>query len=323
MAAPELAEPLVETMLRLVPDLEPNTPDFMPAPDPSVPLDGLGTRITWTDIYDEAKKGYDFYFGSHPSINLPTPEWVQQQIHAAIGEMGKAYSSFLAQSATAPVALARILDGTIDNIESNMLHDYRDLSQRLDAHDTGFAFIHDVIVPTLQADIARARSEGFAEAVAAQRNAEAWATENIFKPLYTEVLKVQPAIDASAKVVEGVARSDAAAQVAALGTAVGTAITPMRAALKALQTESEDCVQPMCETMGPKTDLGKFLKALQLVADGALLAELANLNEQRLAALLASLGDKASTYIDFFETNFVAGGETIGATIEHAIASAL
>lgn len=315
MAAPQIEDQLVVTMLRLVPDLEIDTPDYMPQPDQKIPLEGLGTRISWTDIYHVAQKGYDFYFGSHPSISLASPEWVQQQIHAAIGEMGKAYSSFLAQSSTAPVALARILDGTVTNIESNMLHDYRDLSQRLDAHDVGFAFIHDYIVPELKAEIAQARAEGYAEALQAQKNAQEWARDNIFAPLQYELGTIKPAIDQGVAKAEQVAHNDALAQVTKYAAEVGAALGPIKSAVQALQTESEDCVQPMCETMGPKTNLGKFLKGLQLAADAALLADLAGAKESDIADAIRRIASAAAALIGTFERDFLAGGSTLAGTI--------
>jgi hypothetical protein len=132
------------------------------------------------------------------------------------------------------------------------------------------------------------------------------------------MLKVQPAIDAGVAQAEAVAHSDAAAQVAKLAGEVGVTVGPIRAAVAALQTESEDCTQPMCETLGPKTDLGKLLKALKFAADAAFLAELYNLTEPELVGYIKKVVAAMANVVTDFESFFGSGGETVG----HLIASA-
>ena len=71
----------------------------------------------------------------------------------------------------------------------------------------------------------------------------------------------------------------------------------------------------MCETMGPKTDLGKLLKALNLAATAALLLELSNMTEAELANTIDGLAKMAGGIIGDLDSMFFQGGETLAATI--------
>lgn len=71
-------------------------------------------------------------------------------------------------------------------------------------------------------------------------------------------------------------------------------ITEALAALKAqvgkLQTENDECTQPMCEMVGPKSDWGKLLKRFAPKAIFALLALLAAEHPDEVAKAAAELG---------------------------------
>ena len=312
------AEPIIELILEhLAPDLS-LVPDWAPAPDPPVPLGPLGQKLHWSDVYDFVSNAISKLFTGGTAINIPTTQDVQNYVNGAVGEAIKAMSGFIDQNAAMTVQAASLLEGAINNVVSNELNDFKNLSSQITDLQNGLAFVGQIALPTILNDIAAARVEARQEALAAQLGAQDWALHKIFAPLYAEMLKVQPAIDAGVAQAEAVAHSDAAAQVAKLAGEVGVTVGPIRAAVAALQTESEDCTQPMCETLGPKTDLGKLLKALKFAADAAFLAELYNLTEPELVGYIKKVVAAMANVVTDFESFFGSGGETVG----HLIASA-
>lgn len=317
-AVPVVEEGISVVLERIAPDLR-LVPDWVPVPDPPVPLGPLGQKLQWGDVFDWVKDETRHLIPAGREIDTVSMADVQNAIDASQGNVIKAMSGFIDQNAAMTVQAAELLEGAIDNVYANQIHDYQDLSTRIDALTQGQAFIAQVIVPTIRGEIAQAQAHAFGYALAAQQNAQQWATDNIFKPVYSELLKVQPAIDTGVDRAEKAAHVDAVAQVAGLAAAVGTAITPMRNALQALEEESDDCVKPMCETMGPKSDLGKLLKALSIAADLALLHELLNLDEDKLAGLIRSVTSHVSGIVGAFESLFVEGGDTIGDVIKSAL----
>lgn len=313
------AEPVIEPILEHVaPDLR-LVPDWAPQPDPYQIAPGFGVHTTWGEVYDWVKDGIVSIVGHGKDIDLLTGADVQQIVNTAVGQAMKALSGFIDQNAAMTVQAASLLEGAIDNVYANQLHDYQDLSGQIDNAVAYQQAIVGYVVPIIEQQIKEAEARAYTYALAAQQNAQQWATQNIFAPLYAEVLKVQPAIDNGVARAEKAAHVDAVAQVAGLGAAVGTALGPIKSAVQALQTESEECTQPMCETMGPKTDLGKWLKALKLAGDIALLHELLSLDDAKLAALIRSLVAHLTGIVNTFDDLFLEGGQSIGDVLSAAI----
>lgn len=145
--------------------------------------------------------------------------------------------------------------------------------------------------------------------------AEQWAIDNIYDPLTAEIWRV--GVQAEVDIHDGLtqvldeAKSYADAKTAAIAAAVAAA-----AAAAAVATEwIDDCGEPMCETIGPKTDLGKLLKGLALAATLADLADLLSLTEPELVQRLTDTIGEFSRFIATIESEFLTGGQTIGATI--------
>lgn len=316
------AEPFIEEVLQhTAPDLR-LVPDWAPQPGPEEIAPGFGIHAQWGDVWNWVKDSTRHLLPAGRPVLDDSLLQANQYTDTVAGQTMKALSGYLDQNAAMTVQAAELLESAIDTAYANQIHDYQDLSTRIDALQQGQDFIAAVVVPTIRGEIAQAEARAYGYALAAQANAEDWGLHKIFAPLYEELLKVQPAIDAGVDRAEHTAHVDAAAQVGVLGAAVGTLVTPIRTAVQALTQESEDCVQPMCETMGPKTDLGKLLKGLANAAEIAAIAELVNLKESDLTSLLQTVGSKAASYISFFEDHFVEGGETIGGTITRAVGSA-
>lgn len=310
------AEPIIEPILEHVaPDLQ-LVPDWAPAPDPPVPLGPLGQKLQWSDVFDWVSSNWRAPFGSGRAIDQVQFGDVQNMIDSAAGEIIKAMSGFLDQNAAMTVQAASLLEDAIDNAVSSETFDFQQLSQRLDSIEATQNFIAQYVVPDLNAKIQKAEAFAFGAAVAAQQNAEQWATQNIFDPVYSELLKVQPAIDASIKANNPTILAAAQSQVNILHDLIAPTIAGAAALATQANSWIDDCGEPMCEAMGPKTDLGKLLKALSIATDLALLAELTNLNESRLAALIQSVVGHIGSIVSDFESMFQEGGDTVGDIIK-------
>lgn len=143
------------------------------------------------------------------------------------------------------------------------------------------------------------------QAVAATQQ---WAIDNVLIPLGRYIVaEQQRAQTAEAHITQVDTPTQISAAIAPL-VASAAAIPALKTAVAALQAESANCTKPMCDTMGPKTDLGKLLKALSVGADLALFAELADLRESDLQSLFGDLATWAGKVVDAFDTTFIEGG---------------
>lgn len=310
----QVDEGIAQVLIHLDPELD-YGPNWTPEPDPPVHFPGIGARAHWADVFNWVKDGYNFVFSGGTPIDTVTMQQVQQAIDAATGQVVKAFSGFIDQGAAMTVQAASLLEDAITNTSNVETFDFSQLSQRIDGIEATLNFMSDYVVPDLEAKITHAEAFAYSTALAAQQNAEAWARENIFDPVYTELLKVQPAIDASIAANNPVLTASAQSKVNALHDLLTPTITAAAAAAASATNWIDDCGEPMCQTQGPKTDLGKFLKALKVAEWAALIAEIASLRADGLEGLLSDVEGWAKTAISEFQSAFLTGGQTLGDTI--------
>lgn len=291
----------------------------IPRPDTPYTYTGEGVQPTWGDVYSAAEAQYtkDALLPQQDP-NDATVKWVMRADRVAIGSALKAMSGFINRVSQEAVAGDNAVLSTVSQITFNLIGTIGAIVVRLETLERFADFVDKFTIPNLQAQITQNLAKAFTFALAAQQNAEAYARNDVFLPLYAEVLKVQPAIDASAHQVTQTAHADTQLQVATLAAAVGTVVTGLRTQIAALQAENDNCTKPMCETMGPNTSLGKFLKGLNLAADAALIAELLALNENDLANLIRQVVAKLAGVVNDFEQFETSGSETVAGLIKAA-----
>lgn len=144
---------------------------------------------------------------------------------------------------------------------------------------------------------------------------QTWAIDNIYTPLLDDVRTLERDLVVSIDTIRTDVERYARDLVSAETLERIAAIAGIAAAVATITTWIAECGEPMCQELGPKTDLGKLLKALNLAADTLLLAELASLTEPQLVALIDQVASKLGQLVGDVETMFIAGGDTIGATI--------
>jgi hypothetical protein len=139
-----------------------------------------------------------------------------------------------------------------------------------------------------------------------------WAIDNIYNPLDRHIRETEQSLQDR---ITGTAADvyDAAADLVHSETARRVAaVAGVAAVVAAIATEVTECLRPMCDQFGPKTDLSKILNQLKGLLGVLAGVELATLTEDDLehfAHVLASVGTRGAEGII---EDFVMGGETIG-----------
>ncbi len=298
--------------------------DGLPPADTPFVFQGTGAQAAWSDVYDAAQKDY-LADPTIAGVKQPDAGYaftvhigqvaIRSMLRAASGFINRAYDDATQNTNL----LSTITDAEIGDLVgriNRIVHVVKQMANVVNG-------LTQYAIPGLQSQIDAVWADLVNRIKFTAAYERAWVIDNVATPLLIELGKVQPKIDTAVahEHVESQAYTDAA--VAALGVNVLRGIAPLIQTVNALKTESETCTKPMCETMGPGTNLGNFLKGLSLLADAALFAELANLDEQRLADLLAAIGQRAAALASEFESGFVQGGETLGGLVTNAIANAI
>jgi hypothetical protein len=183
------------------------------------------------------------------------------------------------------------------------------------------ADLNDLIhlnLPGLVDDLANQIHALRADTFNALAQVPAWAIDNIFDPLHDEIGRVNENIRRDVHGAVDAVRADLAdlarqtgADIGALLNNMELVVGPLALAVGELQRFKDECAEPMCQTMGPKTDLGKLLKAIQAAGILALLLEVGNMTEadveNRIREIAGDLGHIVST----FDGVFVGGGGSL------------
>lgn len=299
-----------------IPEMPPDpflTPDWVPKPDTPYTYTGEGSQPTWDNVYKGAVGQFDAAVNAkyQPSQD-GLWKWALNSDRTVLGTAIKAVSGFINQAVDLITSNVNALD-TITGLQLQYLDrraiNLGGLVNRI-VHEVNAILL--LAIPSLQAQITKLGTDTPLEIQYAALSERAWTVENIFKPLYTELLKVQPAIDLAVAHERALRIADVDVHAQQVPALIATAIAPLALKVATLTTESENCTQPMCETMGPKTDLGKLLKALNAAEWLALLAEIAALRADGLDGLVHDIGTWAATVIGDLESTFFTGGKTFG-----------
>lgn len=304
------------------PVIEPPTLSWVPVTDPFVTYSGAGVNPTWGDVYQWQQQTTH---AQTPDVPQPSPisgAQVQHAIDVASGQTIKAIGGMInnavdLQTLAADVLAQRIVDtqNVIGALTDNQALTNAQLHQILDLVVNGS-------LPQLWAEVNRLHAQIIGTAEGVLKVAQVWATDNIYKPLEEQLGQEKVNRIAQVDSVETGLAGNVERIVGTMGLASAAEVTRIAAQVATLAQESADCTQPMCDTMGPKTNLGKLLKALSLASEAAFIAELLAMNESDLVAFLQTVFGKVATVIDAVETSFLSGGETIGGFVKNTIESA-
>lgn len=130
------------------------------------------------------------------------------------------------------------------------------------------------------------------------RGLKTWTIDHVSRPL-TDRLDTHAA---AIQDLQGAVHNNALRVEAVAGglAGLGLLVHQMQGQLNKVLTETEECTQPMCETVGPKSDWGKLLKKFAPAAIWALLAELAALHPDAVEAASEDLAHALGPVLERF-----------------------
>lgn len=312
----EVAPPIVDILIHLDPALD-YGPDWMPAPNPPVDIPILTARGSWSDVFDWVKSHAILPRGKPIDDPFGTLAAADQMMQRYAGETLKALSGFMNRATAMTVQAAAILEKYSDNIAANELSDFHDLSVRLDRIENVQNYIVSQVIPAVEAQFAAADHKALIYALDAEQAAQSWTQNHVLVPLVESLGSLETRMTQVINLKAEESHQISAQQVAGLGAVLLPAIAAVAAKAASVANWVDSCGAPMCDTMGPKTDLGKLLKLLKIGAAAALLAELAALNADTLEKRMAEAVGLVERIVSEFQVFFGGTGETLGGVLSH------
>lgn len=321
-----IAPPVVETIPQIVvPIIE-----FIPGPiklDPAqIPLIGdpklypkRREFLEWSDVWEFAKAGYNkiFYGGTRISEFI-TPADLETAMDAVTSEVIKSLSGFINEAFIYATNVANVVALEQENQRYNQLQENLRLESQIAEAQAKVDAILALAIPSLQAQITQTQHDAQAYAMYAALSERQWNIDHIFTPLYEGIFKVQASATAQVADVKASIPEIVRTVVPSLGLATSAALNTVAAKATAVASWVDDCGEPMCQTVGPKTDLGKALKAFKAAEWLLLLAELAALDKGGIEGLIRSVQGSAHRILDVFAELFVGGSGHLGGTLTKA-----
>lgn len=273
-----------------------------------VPRIVAGAEYVWGDVSGWVSDGWHSVTGWLSSAESVTGDMVQTAIDNAINMSQTAWSSFVSQLEQ------WMTTGLIDagNFTWNVLEATLDVRDMLEA---GIWAMGDAVLSRLLDEV-----RGIDEAIAAVEQLvydaarftegaiQAWAIDNLYHPLLGEIEALRrdvfDAIGAMETTVEGYA--DDAVHSEALRRAA--AIAGVVAAVATITTWIEECGEPTCDVVGPRTDWGRWLRLFGPTAIWAMLAAVAAEDPSKIEDLAESLGRTLGPVLEGWVTQFALGG---------------
>lgn len=130
-----------------------------------------------------------------------------------------------------------------------------------------------------------------------------WTISHVAKPLSDRLDTQMSLIDQQRRAIN--INNGDIAKVAGSVAALGLLVHQLQPAINKLLTEAEQCTEPMCETVGPKSDWGKLLKKFGPAAIWALLAEMAALHPDEVERVSESLAHSLGPVLEHFAESWI------------------
>lgn len=285
---------------------------WVPVADAPVEYSGSGAQPNWNDVYTYTSREI------HANVSdLPIGQAINGQaaLHVAdvtAGETIKSVSGFLNQTV-----------GLIAEVHQSVSQQLDQLSVNIGAisaiNDARFARIEGTVsailayaIPSLQAQITHLRHDLPLYVEYAALSERQWTIAHVLQPLQQQITanRVQAKTYTDAKSAHVL---DAATHAVTQEAAVRAAETAaLGLAVKKLTDFVDKCGEPMCQTMGPNTPLGKLLKALGSLATLAAIADLLSLTFPELEARLSEAIQHVVGLVTSFEGYFSDTSRTLG-----------
>jgi hypothetical protein len=159
------------------------------------------------------------------------------------------------------------------------------------------------------------------ELVVAEQAQQQWVSTYVARPLGARVVKTEANVVALTGTV--VATATVARTALATATKAETEIQSLTKRVTAMEKWVDDCGEPVCETVGPKTDWGKLLKRFAPKLIWLLLAEIAATHPEELEKATVELVNTLAPVLEGWAKSYLGfgGGSQSGAvkTVENKI----
>lgn len=292
-----------------VPVAPPNARDIPPFPHIANPLPRLvsGAEVVWGDVASAVSKGWHDALGFLDRAASATIEDVQGIVDTAINEAQTAWSTFVSinelwiaavavqsvelglHARSALIDATHYLEGIIDGVRDDILQRLLDEVQGIDQT------ILDV--------------ETFTGAAlqAVQHDLRVWAIDNIYNPLLGDLARVEhdvlvgidgvvSGIDAT---INDAVHSEALRRAAAVGAIAAT--------VAGVLDWIDNCGEPTCDVVGPRSDWGKWLNKFGPLALWAMLAAVASEDPDAIARLAEQLAATLGPVLESWTTGWLGG----------------
>lgn len=293
----------------------PPLPISLPSPAPVIQYLSRAEHAVWDDVWGWVKGSAEKVYQIGGQVVSKAVAEAVPVVEAFVGQELKAISGFIndvydfaSAGINDAIAFATSIEGAIYADLANAWITIATIGGQVDQILTGD-------LASILEEIARISGSIEPRILDGLANVETWAIDNLYHPLLTDIVttagEIYDTIDRTAEWVTAEIES----QLKVERLARIAAITGIFAEVITLAKWVEECGAPMCESIGPKTDLGKLFKALSVAEGALLLTQLANLDEAGINSLLRGLSSLAEGVVGDFETFFVGGGDTIGETL--------
>lgn len=293
-------------------------PDSTPEPDPTVQYPGQGAKALWDDVWKYSKSVLSYFGRSGGGLAYVTTDMLNNAVDDTLKAAHWSLSGFINQSTQLAIDAQNWTSHQLDALDANIGAIYQYFDDRINGLRAFQQAVEALALPSLQAQILQLRHDmnlGFQFNSAVDR---AWSIDNIFRPLTDTIGQVARDIPIWSEGAYERAKLYTDDAVQGLGLRTLTQLVPLAVAVKALETFKDECAQPMCDTMGPKTDLGKLLKGLKVAGEIAALTAILQMNEHDLANLIHAVTSHLAAVVGDIEQFTGTGGETVAGLIAAA-----
>lgn len=290
-----------------------------PPPGKLVPWSGL-SQSAQGKLYDDWSAVYDFitepFQHVTPPVTLNMPAVVEafqkplERMLQIVATNVEYLKTFLEQYAISELELFAGLQLAVARILATTEVRFQNQRNLIDAIRLNY-------IPHLQLELQAVRASVATTAVGVIRVLQVWTTNNVYIPLQHEIAVERVTRQQQ---VRAITQTDLPALEHRLDVKLAptiAAVATLAPIVTGIAKWVADCGEPMCQTQGPKTDLGKLLKGLKIAELAAFLAALAALDEEGLDGLITSITKLSSGILDDFESVFLGGG-TLGGTATKA-----
>jgi hypothetical protein len=290
-------------------------PLVIPDQAPPLHIPRFGDRYTWGDVDTFVDKAigtaWDQISGLWSGVSGAIEDAIANAIHAAISTAQTAWSSFANLAIDYTGTVFTQLTGILDALIAYVLEQVAFLGDSISWLAAAVDYLGTIVVGGILETLRDLERWVGAAIDAVAGGIEAWAIDNIYHPLLNEIERVRRdvtdwlagSIDAVWNEMQRLIHSETAQRLAAVAALAGI--------VAGLAEWVRECGDHMCQLIGPKTDLGKILKALDTAAIVAAIAEVSTWDESDLQGALRTLRGISRGVIGDVESFFTGGG-TIG-----------